>query len=43
MGNSGERKFLDALDRLTQDEDPIIAEHAEWAIGRLRVDGAVLR
>ena len=35
MGNSGERKFLEPLRRLTASEDSMVREHAEWAIGRL--------
>ena len=35
MGNSGERKFLERLKILAESPDPVIREHAEWAIGRL--------
>jgi epoxyqueuosine reductase len=35
MGNSGNRKFLAALRRLADGPDPVIQEHANWAIGRL--------
>jgi len=35
MGNSGERKFLERLKMLAESPDPVIQEHAEWAIGRL--------
>ena len=35
MGNSGERKFLEHLRILAESPDPVIREHAEWAIGRL--------
>ena len=35
MGNSGERKFLERLKILAESPDPVIQEHAEWAIGRL--------
>jgi epoxyqueuosine reductase len=31
MGNSGEGKFLPALKRLSQDENPAVAESARWA------------
>ena len=36
MGNSGERKFLPALDRLASDEDEVVAESAAWAIQKIR-------
>jgi epoxyqueuosine reductase len=36
MGNSGEPKFLPALKRLAGSEDALIAEHAAWALNRLR-------
>ncbi len=35
MGNSGNRSFVPTLDRLRHDEDPVIAESAEWAIRQL--------
>ena len=38
MGNSGEHKFLPALKKLREDPDPIVAEHAHWAVKAL--DGA---
>ena len=31
MGNSGNKKFLPTLERLSQDSDPVVAEHAQWA------------
>jgi len=31
MGNSRERRFLPLLERLTKDEDPVVAESARWA------------
>jgi epoxyqueuosine reductase len=31
MGNSGDRGFLPALERLAEDEDPLVAEHARWS------------
>jgi epoxyqueuosine reductase len=34
MGNSGDRKFLPALKKLAEDADPIVAEHAKWALDR---------
>lgn len=38
MGNSGNRDFLPALSKLTQDEDEVIAEHARWAENKLRTE-----
>ncbi len=35
MGNSGERKFLERLKILAESPDPVVREHAEWAIGKL--------
>jgi epoxyqueuosine reductase len=32
MGNSGDAKFLPLLRRLTSDPDPVVAEHAAWAL-----------
>ena len=34
-GNSGERSLVSAIVRVSDDEDPIIREHALWALGRL--------
>jgi epoxyqueuosine reductase QueG len=31
MGNSGDRRFVPWLEKLSQDEDPVVAEHAKWA------------
>jgi epoxyqueuosine reductase len=36
MGNSGDSKFEPALKTMAQEDDPVIAEHAEWALKRLR-------
>ena len=36
MGNSGDRKFIPWLERLATDEDAMLGEHAQWALGRLR-------
>jgi epoxyqueuosine reductase len=36
MGNSGDPRFLPLLERLQHDEDPVVAEHAGWALGQLR-------
>jgi epoxyqueuosine reductase len=35
MGNSGDPRFKPVVDRLTRDEDPIVAEHACWAQQKL--------
>jgi epoxyqueuosine reductase len=35
MGNSGDRKFLPLLEKLTRDEDEVVAESAAWAIRKL--------
>jgi epoxyqueuosine reductase len=35
MGNSGQRGFMPLLQKLTHDADPVVAEHAEWALRRL--------
>jgi epoxyqueuosine reductase len=31
MGNSGDRRFVPMLEKLAEDEDPVVAEHACWA------------
>ncbi|HWZ43266.1 MAG TPA: tRNA epoxyqueuosine(34) reductase QueG [Candidatus Saccharimonadales bacterium] len=36
MGNSGNREFLPALERLAADQDATVAEHARWAIEKIR-------
>ena len=35
LGNSGDRSKRPVLERLAQDEDPLVREHAEWALQRL--------
>jgi epoxyqueuosine reductase len=35
MGNSGNRKFLPALEKLVSDGDPAVSESARWAIKKL--------
>ena len=35
MGNSGNKEFLPALQKIAADADPVLAEHAEWAIRKL--------
>jgi epoxyqueuosine reductase len=36
MGNSGDAKFLRTLNRLAEDSDPVVAEHAMWALQHLK-------
>jgi epoxyqueuosine reductase len=36
MGNSGEKKFIPQLERMTQDEDAVVSEHARWALAQLQ-------
>jgi epoxyqueuosine reductase len=35
MGNSADRDFVPTLDKLRNDEDPVVAESAAWALRRL--------
>jgi epoxyqueuosine reductase len=35
MGNSGQRGFTSLLERLTADEDEVVAESARWALNKL--------
>jgi len=35
MGNSGDKKFVPPLKKLCEDSDPIVAEHARWALAKL--------
>jgi epoxyqueuosine reductase len=35
MGNSGDRRFLAWLERACAYEDPVVREHAEWALGKV--------
>jgi epoxyqueuosine reductase len=35
MGNSGNREFVPALRKMAEGDDPVVAEHARWAIARL--------
>jgi epoxyqueuosine reductase QueG len=39
MGNSGDRKFIPWLERAREHAEPIIREHAEWALRRLKGKG----
>jgi epoxyqueuosine reductase len=35
MGNSGDHRFMPVLEKLAADEDPVVAEHATWAVRKL--------
>lgn len=35
LGNAGDERALPALEKAAQDREPLIAEHARWAIGRI--------
>ena len=35
MGNSGDRGFVSLLERLSHDQDAVVAEHATWALRKL--------
>ncbi len=35
MGNSRDQKFMPTLKKLCEDSDPLVAEHARWAVARL--------
>jgi epoxyqueuosine reductase len=35
MGNSGNREFVPALEQMSDGGDPIVAEHARWALDQL--------
>jgi len=34
-GNSGDRELVPRIERLARSSDPLVAEHARWALGRL--------
>jgi epoxyqueuosine reductase len=36
MGNSGEERFLPYLEKWSAGEDEILAESAQWAVGRIK-------
>ena len=38
MGNSGDKKFVPTLKKLSADPDAVVAEHARWAAARLDSD-----
>lgn len=35
MGNSGNKAFIPQLEKMADDPDPIVAEHADWALRQL--------
>jgi epoxyqueuosine reductase len=37
LGNSGDEKALPALEQALQDKEPLIVEHAAWAIRQIRI------
>lgn len=37
MGNSGNRDFIPHLKKMAADSDPVVAEHARWALRRLEI------
>jgi epoxyqueuosine reductase len=39
MGNSGDARFVPWLEHVSEHPDPVIREHAEWALARLRGTG----
>ena len=39
MGNSGRTDYLDQLEELANSADPVVAEHARWAIERVKNKG----
>jgi epoxyqueuosine reductase len=41
MGNSGDVRFLPQLEKLASDDDETVAEHARWAMEKLKGAGVV--
>jgi epoxyqueuosine reductase len=39
MGSQGSERFREPLERLARFEDPLVADHARWALAQLRRDG----
>jgi epoxyqueuosine reductase len=35
LGNTGDKSALPALEKASQDSEPLIAEHARWAISEI--------
>lgn len=42
MGNSGQARFVPHLEQLSRCGDPMVEEHARWALDRLRITTAAL-
>ncbi|MBI2817452.1 MAG: tRNA epoxyqueuosine(34) reductase QueG [Acidobacteria bacterium] len=42
MGNSGDQRYLPALEKLLDFPDPAVQEHARWAIARLRAEPSTI-
>jgi epoxyqueuosine reductase len=36
MGNSDDRRFIPQLEKMSREEDPVIVEHASWALEQLK-------
>jgi epoxyqueuosine reductase len=41
MGNSGDKQFVTELEKMAQDPDPVVAEHARWALKKLEHAGPI--
>lgn len=39
MGNSGNPAYIPALEKMCAEGDPVVAEHAQWALEKLRTQG----
>jgi epoxyqueuosine reductase len=39
LGNAGTAEHRSVLERYADDPDPLLREHAEWALGRLEERG----
>jgi epoxyqueuosine reductase len=35
LGNTRKREHVPLLERLSHDEDPVVAEHARWAVSKI--------
>lgn len=42
MGNSGKTEFLPVLKDLAKNEEPLIAEHAQWALKKIKAGNEVI-
>jgi epoxyqueuosine reductase len=41
LGNSGDASKRPILERLALDADPVVSEHARWALGRLPYNASI--